>query len=80
MYATEISNQIVNQLKKKFKKVKFSIARNNRINLPNKFFDFSIAIHSIYYSENENNTFDGTIKLLKLKMKKMLFLYLQFLK
>lgn len=70
VYATEISNEIVNQLKKKFKKVKFSIARNNNINLPNNFFNFFIAIHSIYYSENKNDTFDDTIKLLKSKIKK----------
>ena len=80
VYATEISNEIVNQLKKKFKKVKFSIARNNNINLPNNFFNFFIAIHSIYYSENKNDTFDDTIKLLKSKIKKKEFLYLQFLK
>jgi uncharacterized protein (DUF302 family) len=43
---------------------------NNNINLPDKFFDFFIAIHSIYYSENSNDTFDDTIKLLKSKIKK----------
>lgn len=70
VYATEISNEIVNLLKKKHKKIQFSIARNNCINLPNKFFDFFISIHSIYYSENGNDTFDDTIKLLKSKIKK----------
>lgn len=70
VYGTEISNVIVNQLKKKFNKVQFSIAKNNYINFPNNFFNFFIAIHSIYYSENESESFDDTIKLVKSKIKK----------
>jgi SAM-dependent methyltransferase len=70
VYGSEISNVIVNQLKKKFNKVQFSIAKNNYINFPNRFFNFFIAIHSIYYSENESESFDDTIKLVKSKIKK----------
>ena len=50
VYATEISDQIVRMLKKKYKKkINFSVGDNNKLDFKSGFFDIIFCHHSIYY-------------------------------
>ena len=70
VYATEISNTIINKLRKKFKNVNFNKSSNSRINFPDKYFDYILCSHSIYYLENYNQKFEDTVEELRRVLKK----------
>ena len=78
IYATEISDQIINKLKKRFKNIEFSVANNNRLNFSSNFFDIVFCNHSIYYLENENDHLSNIVNSIHLKLKKYGYLICTF--
>jgi len=74
VYATEISSKILSELKKKYKNINFIEGDNENINFPDNFFDYFVAIHSIYYKKNSSESFDRTVNKIKSKIKKNGFL------
>lgn len=70
VHGTEISASIIHKLKKKFPKIKFKTSNNDKIDFPNNFFKFFIAIDSIYYLDKEFSSFEKTIKLVKSKIER----------
>lgn len=69
IYATEISDRIVHVLKKKYKKINFSVGNNNKLDFKSNFFDIIFCNHSIYYLEKETDNFLSTINLIHNKLK-----------
>ena len=69
IYATEISDQIIQVLKKKYKKINFSVGSNNKLDFKSNFFDIIFCNHSIYYLEKETDNLLFTINLIRNKLK-----------
>jgi len=70
VHATEISTAITNELKKKFKNVVFKKSNNSHINFPNKYFDYILCSHSLYYLENVDQRFEDTVEEVSRVLKK----------
>ena len=62
VYATEISPEIVKNLKNKFSNIVFKVSDNNNINFKNNFFNYVLCNHSIYYLGTQFQKFEDTIK------------------
>jgi SAM-dependent methyltransferase len=69
IYATETSDKIIRLLKQKYKKIKFSVGNNNKLDFKSKFFDIIFCHHSIYYLDKRTDNFFHTINLMYNKLK-----------
>jgi len=70
VHATEITTSITNELQKKFKNVIFKKSNNSHIDFPNKYFDYILCSHSLYYLENVDQKFEDTVEEVSRVLKK----------
>jgi SAM-dependent methyltransferase len=61
VYATEISDETVSSLKKRFPNIEFSVGFNHHHIFPDDFFDYALACGSLYYLE-QNTCFKDNLK------------------
>lgn len=61
VHATEISEEAVSILERRFPNVKFTVGLNHKNNLPDNHFDFALACGSFYYLE-PNTSFVDNLK------------------
>lgn len=59
VHATEISDEIVNNLKKRFPKVNFDIGLNNKQPFGDNYFDYILSSSACYYLEPKTNFQDN---------------------
>lgn len=70
VYATEISDKILNNLKKKYNKIVFKKADTDKIYFKKNFFDIFFAYHSIYYLNHKNQNYEETLMQIRKILKK----------
>jgi ubiquinone/menaquinone biosynthesis C-methylase UbiE len=63
VYATEISEETVALLAKRFPNVSFNIGYNHKHPFPDNYFDFALACGSLYYLEHGTHFFENLIEL-----------------
>lgn len=73
VYATEISEETVAALSKRFPDVKFSVGFNHKLPFPDNFFDFALACGSFYYLEHETRFSDNLKELNRIMKHDSLF-------
>ena len=65
VYATEISPEIITELKKEYKNIIFKVSDNTKINFKKNYFNYVLCNHSIYYLASGQHKFRDTINEIK---------------
>lgn len=73
VYATEISEITVNQLKERYPQVKFHLGFNHKHPFRDNFFDYALACGAFYYLENDTTIDDNLRELNRILKKDGLF-------
>ncbi len=75
LYATEISNKIINEIRKSIKcKMILKIGTNSKLPFKDNFFDFIVSSHSCYYIDNKDNLKKNLIEIRRIMKKGSFFI------
>lgn len=66
VYASEISSEIINPLRKRFPEVKFSVGFNNKQPFENSHFDYILSCAACYYLESDTNFQDNLNEIIRI--------------